>query len=432
MTRLVPRLALIGASVVGASGLVAGPAYAANNYVTSPTVSGVKSLTPESAVLTGTIDTGGNPGVPFQASPSAPAYYAGRTITSPGIVDGIPVGQGFFSTALLEADPMSDYVASGNQPGADTVTAQVVEVPTTTGLSAVSAEIGAYPAASATDASPLTPGTKYVYWLVQQAGENDQAMTVNEYDTNDLAAWSNGSGSITAAGFATSSSVSSSNDYTAWSQGTGSFASDPTDPTRIPGSLINPDYACVLNSAIQANTNPDWTSELAAGMDPTSAGSTSLNGTPLPYGISSASTNGAFTATAKQEPAEQGPCVAFYGGNSTNFYTSQFGSFTTPKLGKIVVAGKGTVSHRDAILTIKDESVERAAGTIVLTARHAGKVITVASGKFSVASGKAGTAKLELTHAGSSLWAKSTKLVTRVTVTSTTDQPSPSKTVTLR
>ena len=145
MSRLVPRLALIGTCAIGVSGLVAGPAFALNNYVTQPVVTGVSSLTPESAVLSGAIDTGGDPGVTFTASPAAPYSFGGLTITSSAILNGIPVGLGFYSTALFEADPLSDYVASGNQPGAETVTAQAVEVPTATGLSAVSAEIGCLP-----------------------------------------------------------------------------------------------------------------------------------------------------------------------------------------------------------------------------------------------------------------------------------------------
>ncbi len=431
MSRLVPRLTLIGTCAIGVSGLLAGPALAINNYVTQPVVTGVSSVTPESAMLSGAIDTGGDEGVNFTAAPNDPYTFGGITITAPAILNGIPVGQGFYSTALFEADPLSDYIASGNQPGVETVTAQTVEVPTSAGLSSVNAKIGAYPAASGLGSATLTPGTKYVYWIVQQAGESRDATTVNEYSPSDLAAWIAGTGKIAANGFGSSSTVTSSNDYAAWAAGTGSFAGDPNDPTKVPASLINPDYACVLNTTIAANTNPVWASELAAAAVPLSAGSSSINGTALPDGIASASVSGSFTATAKQEPAEQGPCVAFYGGNSTNFYVSSTGSFTTPKLGKIVVAAKGTVAGRKATLTIKDESVESAAGTIVLSAKKGKKTVTAASGKFSVPAGATGTASLKLTSAGSSLLKKSKKLVTRITLTSTTDQPSSSKTVTL-
>jgi hypothetical protein len=431
LTRLVPRLTLIGTCVLGVSGLVAGPAQAVNNYVTQPVVTGASSITPESAVLSGAIDTGGDPGVTFNGSPYDPYSFGGLTITSSAILNGIPVNEGFFSTALFEADPVSDYVASGDQPGAETVTAQAVEVPTTTGLSAVSAEIGGYPASTAIGQT-LTPGTKYIYWVVQQAGESDDATTVNEYSSTDLANWLAGSGTITANGFSSSSTVSSSNDYAAWKAGTGSDAGDPTDPTKVPASAINPDYACVLDSTIAANKNATWAAELAAGQVPVAAGSSTANGTAVPYGVASASPGGAFKATASQQPAEQGQCVAFYGGNSTNFYTSGFGVFTTPKLGKIVVGSKGTVAHHKATLTVTDDSVENASGTIVLTAKKGHKTITVASGSFKVPAGATGSASLKLTKKGSSLLAKSKKLVTKISLTSNTDQPSSSKSVTLR
>ena len=196
----------------------------------------------------------------------------------------------------------------------------------------------------------LTPGTKYVYWVVQQAGETDNATTVNEYSASDLANWLAGTGTITANGFASSSNVGT-NTYAAWLAGTTGtkYAGDPTDPTTIPGSIVNPDYACVLNSTIAANTNATWQAELAAGKVPVSPGTSSIpanpptttTATPVPDGVAAApSASGVFTATAAQEPAEQGPCVAFYGGNSTNFYISAVGTFTTPPLGKIVVAGR--------------------------------------------------------------------------------------------
>ena len=128
--------------------------------------------------------------------------FGGLTITTAAILNGIPLGAGYYSTALFEADPLSDYTASGNQAGPETITAANVEVPTTTGLSAVSSEVGAYPAAASTGSSPLSPATQYVYWVVEQVGETDQATTVNEYSATDLANWIAGSGTITAEGFA--------------------------------------------------------------------------------------------------------------------------------------------------------------------------------------------------------------------------------------
>ena len=296
----------------------------------------------------------------------------------------------------------------------------------------MNAEIGGYPAANAVGAT-LTPGTKYVYWVVQQAGETDEATTVNEYSASDLANWLAGTGTITANGFASSSNVGT-NDYAAWVAGTTGtkYAGDPTDPTTIPGSIVNPDYACVLNTTIAANTNSTWAAELAAGKVPLAAGTSTINGTAVPDGVASASASGSFTATSGQQSAEQGPCVAFYGGNSTNFYTSAVGTFTTPPLGKIVVAGTGLVARRKAVVVIADRSVERAAGTIVLSAKKGHRTISVASGSFSVPSGAKGTASLRLTSAGAALFAKSSKLLTKVTVTSTTDQPSSGRTVRLK
>ena len=105
MSRLVPRLALMGTCAIGVSGLIAGPAFAINNYVAQPVVTGVSSVTPESAALSGAIDTGGDPGVNFTASAASPFSVGGLTITSPAILNGIPVNQGYYSTALFEADP---------------------------------------------------------------------------------------------------------------------------------------------------------------------------------------------------------------------------------------------------------------------------------------------------------------------------------------
>jgi hypothetical protein len=429
LTSKFSRVALAATCAAGLSGLVAGPADAINNYVTQPVVTGVSTLTPESAMLTGAIDTGGDPAVTFNAAPTSPFAVGGLSVTAPANLNGIPLGVGFYSTALFEADPLTDYTAAGNQPGPETVTAANVEVPTTTGLSAVSSVIGAYPAASGNGSSPLTPGTEYVYFLVEQAGETDAATTVNEYDPNDLAHWTAGSGTITADGFASSSSVSSSSSLNAWTGGTGKYAGDPADPTTIPGSIVNPDFACVLNSTIAANTSADWQAELAAGKDPVAAGGSVANGTALPYGVASASSSGAFTATAGQEPAEQGPCVAFYGGNSTNFYTSPIGYFTTPALGAVVIGAKATVTGKKAVLKVSDKSVEPAAGTITLTTKKG--AVTVAAGKFSVPAHASASISLKLTPQGVSAVA-SGSVVTKLVYTTTTDQPTSTKKVTLK
>lgn len=435
MTSKLSRLALAAVCTAGVSGLVAGPAAAANNYVTQPVVTGVSSVTPESVVASGAIDTGGDPAVTFSASAANPYSFGGLTITAPSILNGIPLNLGFYSTALFEADPLSDYTAAGNQPGPETVTAAAVEVPTTTGLSAVSSELGAYPAATSSGSSPLTPDTEYVYWVVQQAGETDLATTVNEYSPSDLANWLAGSGTITTDGFASSSAVSGSSDEAAWTAGTGKYVGDGNDPTTIPGSIVNPDFACVLNTTIAANTNAYWQAELTAGKDPVAAGSTTApaaaGGTALPFGVASATTSGTFNATAAQQPAEQGSCVTFYGGNSTNFYTSAIGYFKTPALGDIVVASKGTVKGSKATVSVTDKSVESAAGSITLTIKQGKKTVTVASGKFSVGAGVTGSEKLKLTKKGKAAFAAKGSLATKLNLVSTTDQPTSSKKVKL-
>ncbi len=434
MTSKLSRFAAVATCAAGCCGLVAGPAAAANNYVTQPVVTGVSSLTPESAVLTGAIDTGGDPGVAFTASATSPFAVGGLSITSSATLNGIPLGQGFYSTALFEADPLSDYQAAGNQPGPETVTAATVEVPTTVGESAVSAEIGAYPASTSaeTGSSPLTPGTEYVYWVISQAGETDLATTVNLYSASDLANWIAGSGPITSNGFGSASSASSSVNEASWASGTGSkYNGDPSDPTTIPGSIVNPDFSCQLNSVIAANTNSGWQAVLAANQDPTSAGSSTIGGVALPYGVASASSSGTFTATAAAQPAEQGSCVAFYGGNSTNFYTSPNGLFTTPPLGEVVIGGKAMVTGKTAKVTVTDKSVESAAGTIMLTTGKGKHAVTVAMGNFRAPAGGSVVAKLKLTAKGVAALSAG-KLVTALTLTSTTDQPTTTKKVTLK
>ena len=71
--------------------------------------------------------------------------------------------------------------ANGNLPGPETQQAQDVQVPTTAGISTVSTTIGAFGQAAQnnTGNTPLTPGTKYYYWIVQQPGATDAASNIN-------------------------------------------------------------------------------------------------------------------------------------------------------------------------------------------------------------------------------------------------------------
>jgi hypothetical protein len=431
LARKVSRATLIAGLAVGACGLVAVPAQAANNYVTQPVVTGASSVTPSSAVLSGAIDTGGDPASSFTAATTSPFAIGGLNVTTSGLVNGIPIGQGFYSTVQFEADPVSDYVASGDQPGAKTVTAGAIEVPTAVGLTSVSTKIGAYPMSKAGNKQTLKPGTKYVYFIVQQAGENDQATTVNEYSDADLTNWVAGTNSLTANGFASPTAESSKNDYQAWVTGTGNFVGDAGDPNNAPGQMTNPDWQCVLNSTIAQNTSSAWLSELAANKVPLAAGTHTVNGTSTPYGINAIGAGGAITATTAQQPAEQGPCVAFFGGNSTNFYTSLVGHFTTPKLGSVAFGAKAAVANGKAAVSVANKSAMKAAGRLVLTAKNGGKTITVLSDKISVPAGASEMLNLKLSGGGQSALKGHTSLSTHVQFTSTTDQPGSGKTIQL-
>ena len=448
MARKLSRAALIAGLAVGASGLVAVPAEAATNYVSQPSTSGASNVKPESAVLNGVVDTGGDPGTAISAATAAsPFIFGGQTITSSSILNGFPVNQGYFATVLFEADPVSDYTANGNQPGPNTVLAAAVEVPITTGLSSVHAMIGGTQSiAQQNGSSPLTPGTKYVYFVQEQTGVTRAATTVNEYSSADLAAWASGSGTLNANGWAGNTKETGSNDYTAWANGTGSYVNgstpDPTDPTLVPGQMINPDWQCVPNASptaseattglampavtsLASNTNATWQAELAAGKVPTAAGTTTLNGTALPYGITSVSGTGAFTATGGQQPAEQGACTFFYDGNSTLFYQSPVGTFTTPKLGSILVRKAAVAGHKVA-LTIADKSVVNASGSLQL--KIGAK--TIASGKFHAIANGTGVAVFKLSAAGVKA-AKRHQSAKIVLVSSNNDQPLKKKSIRL-
>ena len=449
MARKLPRAVLIAGLAVGASGLVAVPAEAATNYVTQPSVSGVSSLTPESAILGGVVDTGGDPGTAISAASSAnPFTFGGLSVTGSSILNGFPVNQGYYSTVVFEADPLKDYRANGNQPGSDVVTAAAVDVPIAAGLSAVSVRIGGTQAsAQASGSSPLTPGTKYVYFIQQQTGVTAAATTVNEYSSSDLAAWYSGSGSLSANGWSGSTKETGSNDYTAWSNGTGSYVTssgmaDAKDSTLIPGQLVNPDWQCVPDSSptvseattgltmpavtsLASNTNATWQAELSAGKVPVAAGTTSIGGASLPYGVSSVGATGSFAATSGQQPAEQGSCLYYYGGNGSLYYYSPVGYFTTPKLGSIVVS-RATASGRKLALTIADRSGVNANGSLKLTV--GGR--TIAFGRFHVVAHGSRTAKFKLSAAGTRA-AKQHRTAKVALVSSNNDQPLGKKSVKL-
>jgi len=452
LTSKLSRAAMIAGIVIGAGGLVAVPAYAANGvstanyYVNNPSIGSASALTPESATVSASIDTGGSAESLLPVPPTGVLWspLAGITITpekwndgtAPWLaaasastyapIDGIPVsgssssvsatitdaanssigdgglgpksgvpqpvsngGADNYSDVTFEYDPVSDYVANGNLPGPETNQIQDIQVPTTPGLSGVSATLGAFgqAAQSATGNTPLTPGTKYYYWIVQQAGGTDAASNIN------VSAWT---GAKDANGNPTANS-----------------------------------YKCYPNAAIQAD--PFLAAELVTGATVTYGGSTL--------------------------PADQGPCIYYYGDTGgALYYQSPNGEFTTPAIGavkigaaaklttvttkRIVKFGKKKKHHRvirtvkptGAWLPLTDASAFKASGTVELTI--GGKVIGTA--KFNLAPKASGLVKIVLTGDGmkalkSSATAQVAPVSTTVTVASTSnwDQPFVGKSVKL-
>jgi hypothetical protein len=420
LTSKVSRAALIASLVVGASGLVAVPAEAANGvstanyYVNNPSIGSAAAITPESAVVSGSVDTGGSPEslLPVSSSGLLWSGIAGITITAekwndgaaPSLttsgnyapIDGLPVsgsssdvsvtitdaaisnggindpgiggssgvpqpisngGADSYSDVTFEYDPVADYDANGDLPGPETQTAQDIQVPTTAGLSSVTTTLGAFGLAAQnnTGNTPLTPGTKYYYWVVQQAGATTQASNIN---------------------------------VSAWTGAT----------SGTPAVAANNSYKCYPNAAIAA--------------DPTLESYTQPGAT-VNYG-------GASLA------ADQGPCIYYYGNTGgALYYQSPNGTFTTPKLGTVKIASKATVSGSKVTLGVTDSSAYKASGTINLTVR--GKVAGTA--KFSLQPKAKGNAKVKLTTKGKAALSKGQTLkvapvsqTANVTSTSNWDQ----------
>jgi hypothetical protein len=312
LTSKVSRAALIAAIAVGASGLVAVPAEAASfqtgtGLVNQPIITGASQVTPESAIITGAIDTGGynqpyngtgtttaggypvavnigstwDEGVPGTGFPvtASPITIDGVPLTTPD-ASGNPVPT--FSGAWVEYDPVADFDAAGDAPGPETQIAPEEDVDTST--SAYTAippvTIGGYPAATAENNSqtPLTPNTQYVYWLVQQTDETTAATTINAFDPVDLYNFLDGStttppaasGAVAAAGPGQAAGTLTSgsgaqetivttpgateNDFPAWAAGTGAFTSvGATNSALFNGSTGLTGVPNLANLA-----NPDW------------------------------------------------------------------------------------------------------------------------------------------------------------------------------
>jgi hypothetical protein len=419
---------MIAGIAIGASGLVAVPAEAANGistanyYVNNPAIGSASAITPESATVSASIDTGGSFESIIPVSSSglvwSPIANIGMTAekwndgTAPSLtttgsyapIDGIPVSGANsdvsvtitdakisnggvndpgisnsgtpraisnaaaddYSDVTFEYDPVSDYDANGDLPGPETNQAQDIQVPTVAGLSSVSATIGAFgqAAQSNTGSTPLTPGTKYYYWVVQQAGATSQASNV------DVAAW------------------------------VGNTSGSPAAPA-------NNSYKCYPNVAIQAD--PTLASYLAPGAV-VNYGGTSL-------------------------PADQGPCIYYYGDTGgALYYQSPNGSFTTPAIGSVKIGAKATVSGTSASVTVTDSSAYKAGGTIDLLD---GKKLA-GTAKFSLQPKGKGSFKIKLTAKGKKALKSNAKLkVAAVSQTATIasvsswDQPFSGKSVKL-
>jgi hypothetical protein len=206
LTSIISRTALVAALAVGVGGLVAVPAASAADtqyYVNSPVVTGVSNLTPESVVLHGAVDTGGNPGIEVSEPAGTNFAWAGGvdiiTTAAENIwIDGLPPsgsdntvyigsksfsngGADNYSDVEFELDPVSDYKANGDTAGPDTMFATSLQVPTQGGLTAVSEQVGAFGAKALQDSgqTPLKPNTEYYYWIIDQAGTTDAAENVN-------------------------------------------------------------------------------------------------------------------------------------------------------------------------------------------------------------------------------------------------------------
>lgn len=427
MTSKFSRAAMIAGIAIGASGLVAVPAEAANGistanyYVNNPAIGSATSITPESATVSASIDTGGNfeSVLPVSSSGLVWSPIANITVaaekwndgTAPSItpsgsyapVDGIPIsgsnsnvsvtitdtainnsgvtdsgigansgvpqpisnaGADNYSDVTFEYDPVSDYDANGDLPGPETNTAQDIEVPTVAGLSSVSTTIGAFGQAAQnnTGNTPLTPGTKYYYWVVQQAGATDDASNI------DVAAWVGNTSN---------------------------------------GAAANNSYKCYPNNAIAA--------------DPTLAAYTAPGAT-VNYG-------------GQTLPADQGPCIYYYGDTGgALYYQSPNGEFTTPAIGKVKIGAKATVSGSSASVTVTDKSAYKASGTIELLD---GRKLA-GTAKFRLKPEGSGSFRIKLTAKGKKALAGNAKLkVAAISQTATIasvsnwDQPFSGKSVKL-
>ncbi len=325
-------MAVVAGLAIGASGLIAASAQASDTlyFVNSPLISGASGLTPESATVAGIVDTGGSPGGTYTLAAGASLAWTGgltvaNTTSAPETfgTEGLPVsgsnstvlisggtpstvsnaGADDYSDVEFEYDTLADYQAAGNAPGPNTQYAPELDIPTTGGLSTVSASIGAFGlvAQGNTGNSPLRPNTTYVYWLVDQPGATDNAESVNTFNPK-------------AANASTS---------------------------------VNPSYACLPTAYIKANS---YLSTL------TSTGK-----------VSGGITSTGAPQTASQSAIQGACVYFYGNVSGSDFYNSPTGQFTTPKIGKLSISSVAKVKGRVGKVAIADKSDYKASGTLQLT-----------------------------------------------------------------
>ena len=120
MTSKVSRAVLIASLAVGASGLVAVPAEAANGvatanyYVNNPSIGSAVNITPESAVVNAAVDTGGSPEslIPVPSTGLLWNATAGITITGEQWNDGTAVA--IANSSAKAYAPIDGLPASGS------------------------------------------------------------------------------------------------------------------------------------------------------------------------------------------------------------------------------------------------------------------------------------------------------------------------------
>lgn len=426
------RAALIAGLAVGAGGLVAGPASAANHsvnsaatanyYVNNPVVVGVSSVTPESVTVSGAIDTGGNP-------ESILNVGSGLTWDSVAIA-GLTAfeSQGGVQESATFA-PVDGIPISGSSSNVSALIKGDTDVPTAT-----------FTPASGSGSTAKAASGGGTPFLISNGGADNYSDVTFEYDpVSDYDATDNVPGPNTQ--FAQDVQVPTAAGISSVSTTLGAFgqaAQNSTGNTALmPGTkyyywIVQQAGATSAASNInvaawtQASTNNTYkcypNALIAA--DPTLEAEMAPGATVAP-----------IASTDVTQPADQGPCIYYYGDTPGSlYYQSNMGTFTTPKLGSVNIQANAKVTKTGASLVITDASGFKASGAVKLTA--GGKLAGTA--KFSLQAHAKTTAKIMLTAAGRAALKKGQSLkvapvsqTATIASTSAFDQPLSGKSVKL-